>query len=140
MGLGEEGIGLRALDILDAQTQVVALVDSRWMHLLRLGPPNYSVATVQLLLLIISPLVLGPKWIGGASGLEYAIFVDVLYSQPLYTLSLPSQLRWTATLDGLSQNFLPPILPRVTPLAIDVADLESVSDEVPAIIRHDLGR
>lgn len=58
MGLGEEGVGLRSLDVLDAQTEIVGLVDGVRMDLLGLGPSDPPVTAIQILIVVVPPLVL----------------------------------------------------------------------------------
>lgn len=138
MGLGEEGIGLCALDVLDAQAEVIRLIDRVRMNLPRLRPSYPSVAAVQALIIVIPPLVLRFERVGVPRGLENAILVDILHLQARHSLSLLCQFGWTAPLNRLTQDLLSPILPGVAPLAIDITDLQGITNKISTIIRNDL--
>ena len=108
------------------------------MDLSRFGPSDDPVAAIQALIVIVTPLVLRPQWIGIAGGLENAILIDILHLQSRHPLTLPGQFGRAAPFDGLTQDLLTPILPSIVPFSIDVTDLQGVTNKTTTIIRHDL--
>ena len=137
MRLREEAVGLRSFDVVDAQAEVVGLAHRTRVDLLGLGTSNDPIASVQVLVVIVPPVILRLQWVHNSLGLEDAVFVDILHLQPRHSFPFLGQLRWTAAFDRLSQYFSSSVLPSVAAFSIDIIDLQRISDEASTVVGHD---
>lgn len=90
-----------------------------------------------MFVIVVSPVILRLQGIDYSLSLKDAIFVDILNFQSRHSFPFFGEFRWTAAFNGLSQYFSSSILPSMATFSIDIVDLKSISNEIPAIIGHD---
>lgn len=131
-----ETVGLRALNVLHVEAQVVGPGHLHGVHLPYIAPLNLPVVVIELPILFISPQV---GWLQGVcvtSRLESHVFVDIFDIQPRNCIHFLGQLRRLASFHGLLQDLLPSIHPSLAVLFSDIVDLECIPNKFTARI-HD---
>jgi hypothetical protein len=136
VGASKETVGLGALDVPDAQAQVVGLVDGLRMDSPDFAPWDLSVVRVETLGVLVAPVVFGLERVGPPVGLENHILVDILDVESGDCVEILGEFGRTAAFDWLFEDFLASVHPGVTASSIYVCDFHWVPDEFVSWVHH----